>query len=488
MSFENYDTGGFYDELIQADGSPRPIAAPLVDLIKRLSPKDLRRRQKSAERALHQQGITFGVYGNRMGTEKIFPFDILPRLVSSEEWEVLEKGIVQRIEALNLFIHDVYNDQNILNDRIIPKELVLSSECYLQQCKGLCPPKKIWIHVTGTDLVRGGEGGFFVLEDNLRCPSGVSYVLENRSVLKRTFPKAFQALHTRPVSNYGELLHEALRYVGPGGNSDPRVVVLTPGVYNSAYYEHASLAQRMGVTLAQGSDLTAVSGEVMLRTTRGHEKVDVIYRRIDDAFLDPKVFRADSVLGVPGIMECVRSGTVALANAPGTGIADDKAVYAYVPKIIQYYLGQDPIIENVPTYVCEDPKQCAHVLDHLDSLVVKAVNLSGGYGMLIGPQSTAQEREAFSRKIKANPRDYIAQPTLALSRSPTLIGHSIEGRHVDFRPYALYGESVRVLPGGLTRVALKKGSLVVNSSQGGGSKDTWVLGGAPGNHGRTTHA
>ncbi len=476
MNFEDYDTGGFYDELIAPDGSPRADILPLLEHVNALSPKALRRRQKAAEHSLHQQGITFNVYGNEKGTEKIMPFDILPRVVTAPEWKILERGLKQRIEALNLFINDIYNDKKILKDKVIPAELVLSSECYLKQCEGLSPPKGIWIHITGTDLVRDGDGQFYVLEDNLRCPSGISYVLQNRSIQKRTMPRAFRAMRVRPVSNYGDHLYETLRHSAPNGIQDSNVIVLTPGIYNAAYYEHSFLAQQMGVKLAQGSDLTIIDDHVMLRTTRGFEKVDVIYRRIDDAFLDPTVFNPNSLLGVPGIMDCFRKGNVTLANAPGTGIADDKAVYAYVPQIIRYYLGEDPIIANVPTYICNDAKDRQHVLANLDSLVVKAVNLSGGYGMLIGPQSTAKERSEFADKIKASPRDYIAQPTLALSRTPTIIGDSIEGRHVDFRPYILYGESIFVLPGGLTRVALTKGSLVVNSSQGGGSKDTWVLG------------
>lgn len=479
MNFEGYDTEGFYDELLGKDGVPREIAMPLIQQLNALPLKDLRRRQKAAEKALHQQGITFAVYGNKKGTEKILPFDILPRIVTADEWEVLEKGIKQRIRALNLFVDDVYNDQKILKDKVLPESLVLSSDCYSKQCQGLKPPKGVWIHISGVDLVRDGDGAFYVLEDNLRCPSGISYVLQNRAVQKRTFPKAFQAMRTRPVSDYGDHLYETLRYAAPDGVENPNIIVLTPGIYNSAYYEHAFLAQQMGVPLAQGSDLTIIDDQVMLRTTRGFEKVDVIYRRIDDDFLDPKEFNKDSMLGVPGIMECFRKGNVALANAPGTGIADDKAIYAYAPKIIKYYLDEEPIISNVPTYICEDEKERAYVLDNLESLVVKAVNLSGGYGMLIGPASTQAERDEFAKRIKADPRDYIAQPTLALSRSPTIVGQGIEGRHVDFRPYALYGDSVFVLPGGLTRVALKKGSLVVNSSQGGGSKDTWVLGGEP---------
>lgn len=479
MNFHNYDTQGFYDELIGDDGQPQTGAASLVNQVNTMSAKDIKRRQKAAEMALYQQGITFGVFGDKKGTEKIFPYDILPRIVNAKEWEVLEKGLKQRIHALNLFLDDIYNDQKILKDKIVPRDLVLSSECYLKQCENISPAKNIWIHVTGTDLVRDRDGEFYVLEDNLRCPSGISYVLQNRSIQKRTFPKAFQEMAVQPVSVYGEHLYETLRHAAPNGVEKPKVIVLTPGIYNSAYYEHSFLAQQMGVPLAQGSDLTVIDGHVMLRTTRGFEKVDVIYRRIDDAFLDPAVFRKDSLLGVPGLMDCFRRGTVSLANAPGTGIADDKAVYAYVPQIIQYYLGESPILNNVPTYICDTPKDREYVLANLDKLVVKAVNLSGGYGILIGPHSTREEQQVFADKINANPRDYIAQPTLSLSRTPTIVGNKIVGRHVDFRPYILYGKSIFVLPGGLTRVALREGSLVVNSSQGGGSKDTWVLGAPP---------
>jgi len=475
VHFQDYDTEGFYDELIQQDSRPRPEAAPLVEQVNALSKAELRRRQRAAEASLHQQGITFNVYGDKRGTEKIMPFDILPRIIPADDWQRLERGLRQRIEALNLFIGDIYNEQKILKDKVIPEDLLLSSECYTAQCRGIRPAKDVWIHITGTDLVRDTDGSFYVLEDNLRCPSGISYVLENRAVQKRTFPNAFQAMNVQPVSNYGDKLYDTLWQVAPSAVSDPSVIVLTPGIYNSAYYEHSFLAEQMGVPLAQGSDLVVINDEVMLRTTKGFEKVDVIYRRIDDAFLDPQEFRKDSLLGVSGIMQAFRKGNVTLANAPGAGIADDKAVYAYVPQIIRYYLDQDAIIPNVPTYICEDDSQRQHVLENLDSLVVKAVNLSGGYGMLIGPRSNAKERELFAEKIKENPRDYIAQPTLALSRSPALIGQKVEGRHVDFRPYILYGDSIFVLPGGLTRVALRKGSLVVNSSQGGGSKDTWVL-------------
>ncbi len=475
MNLKGYQTKGFFDELIGPNGKPRSLSHALIEQINSLPPKELKRLQSAAELALYQQGITFNVYGDKKGTEKIIPFDIIPRVVPADEWAMLERGLKQRIEALNMFIDDIYNEQKILKDKIIPEKLVLSSACYLKQCIGLKPPGGIWIHITGTDLVRDKDGVYYVLEDNLRCPSGISYVLQNRAIQKRTFPQAFDAMKVRPVSNYPDHLYETLRHVAPKGIKNPNIIVLTPGIYNSAYFEHAYLAQQMGVPLAEGSDLTVIDHNVMLRTTKGFEKVDVIYRRIDDEFLDPKAFRKDSLLGVPGIMECYKRGNVTLANAPGTGIADDKAIYAYVPEIIKYYLKQDAIIPNVPTYICSQKKHCDFVLANLDKLVVKAVNLSGGYGMLIGPKSTIKERKEFARLIEKDPRNYIAQPTLSLSRSPTVTETGIEGRHVDFRPYILYGKSIFVLPGGLTRVALKRGSLVVNSSQGGGSKDTWVL-------------
>jgi uncharacterized circularly permuted ATP-grasp superfamily protein len=397
-------------------------------------------------------------------------------MVSAKDWDKLERGIRQRIHALNLFIQDIYNDQKILKDGVVPAEMIFSSACYLKPCEGLKPPKGVWTHISGTDFVRDADGEFYVLEDNLRCPSGISYVLENRAVLKRILPSMFQTMKVRPVSDYGDHLYRTLKHIAPDGKDDPNIIVLTPGIYNSAYFEHAYLAQQMGVPLAQGSDLVVEDDKVWMRTTAGLKQVDVIYRRIDDEFIDPEIFRKDSVLGIPGIMRCYRKGTVALANAPGTGVADDKAIYAYVPRIIKYYLGEDPISNNVKTFICEEDADRAYVLENLDKLVVKAVNLSGGYGMLIGPKSTKAEQKQFAALIKAKPREYIAQPTLSLSRCPTLVGSGIEGRHVDFRPYSLYGDEIFTLPGGLTRVALKKGSLVVNSSQGGGSKDTWVLG------------
>ncbi|MDI7776328.1 circularly permuted type 2 ATP-grasp protein [Asticcacaulis sp. EMRT-3] len=479
MTLETYQTNGFYDELFAEDGAPHPSASPLIERLNALSRNELKRRQKLAENILYQSGNTFNVYGDKKGAEKILPFDIIPRMVSHADWTRLERGIRQRIMALNLFIDDIYNDQKIIRDGIIPAEMIFSSACYLKPCEGLQPPKGIWTHISGTDFVRDGSGEFFVLEDNLRCPSGISYVLENRAVLKSILPDAFHTMKVRPVSDYGDHLYRMLNYIAPEAAKDaphgPNIIVLTPGIYNSAYFEHAYLAQQMGVPLAQGSDLLVEDDVVYMQTTEGLQRVDVIYRRIDDEFLDPLVFKPESLLGVPGLMGTYRKGNVALANAPGTGIADDKAIYAYVPRIIKYYLGEEALANNVPTYICEEKSDRDYVLEHLDELVVKAVNLSGGYGMLIGPKSTRAEQQVFADLIRAKPRDYIAQPTLSLSRCPTLIGNAIEGRHVDFRPYSLYGENIFTLPGGLTRVALKKGSLVVNSSQGGGSKDTWVL-------------
>jgi uncharacterized circularly permuted ATP-grasp superfamily protein len=479
LDFQNYDTGSFYDELFESSGKPRSVVAPLIQRLKAMPHSDLIRQQKAAESEFLQMGITFTVYGNNEGTEKIFPFDIIPRIVPNPEWQVIEKGLIQRIQALNLFIDDIYHGQQILKDKAIPKEVVLSSFGYRTQCVGLNPSRRIWIHITGTDLVRDKDGHYYVLEDNLRCPSGVSYVLENRNVLKRTLPQAFQDMSVKPVDDYPLRLLDTLRYSAPNDSASPRVVVLTPGPYNSAYFEHAFLAQQMGAQLVEGRDLVVSDGYVKLRTTRGYEKVDVIYRRVDDEFIDPLAFKPDSTLGVPGLMEVYRKGRVALANAIGTGIADDKGIYSYVPDMIKFYLQEDPILPNVPTFVCWEEDQRKYVLENLDKLVVKAVNQAGGYGMLVGPHSTKAEQEKFAKLIVAHPREYIAQPTLALSRVPVIVDDHFEGRHVDLRPYVLYGRSVYVLPGGLTRVALKKGSLVVNSSQGGGSKDTWVLDAKP---------
>ena len=479
MTFAQYDPEEFFDEMFVRAGSPRAAAHALTQVIDALPPGEIERRQRSAERALMAMGITFNVYGEDEGTERIFPFDLIPRIVSAAEWRTIERGLKQRIHALNLFIDDIYHDRRILEAGVIPRHVLETATSLRAPCAGLKPPRGIWCHVTGTDLVRHSDGCVYVLEDNLRTPSGVSYVLQNRNLMKRTFPQVFATSRIRPVDDYPSHLRATLEYLAPDGVDSPRVVVLTPGPYNSAYFEHSFLAQQMGVELVEGRDLVASDGYVWMRTTKGFERVDVIYRRIDDDFLDPTVFRTDSMLGVPGLMDVYMTGRVALANAPGTGVADDKVVYAYVPKIVKYYLGEDIILPNVPTYICAEESDRRYVLENIASLVVKAANESGGYGMLVGPHSSTKELAAFAVKIQQNPRNYIAQPTLSLSRVPTVVGDAIEGRHVDLRPYILYGKDIFVLPGGLTRVALKKGSLVVNSSQGGGSKDTWVLAGDP---------
>jgi uncharacterized circularly permuted ATP-grasp superfamily protein len=469
-----YLTEGFYDEIFEDDHKTRFFASQLIEKCSSLEKEDLMRRQKAADLAFRNIGITFNVYSDGAGVEKVFPFDMIPRIVESYDWQKLEEGLKQRTEALNLFIDDMYHRQLILKDKVIPEEIIYSSKGYLKQCIGLNPPRGIWNHISGIDIIRDSDGRFYVLEDNLRCPSGVSYVLENRLIMKRIFPTLFNSYDVQPIDDYPHRLLEALRYLSK--QHDPVVVVLTPGIYNSAYFEHTFLAQQMGVELVEGRDLVIVDGYVNMRTTRGFERVDVIYRRIDDDFIDPKVFRHDSFLGIPGIIESYRKGNVALANAPGTGVADDKTTYAYVDKIIRYYLDEGVKLNNVPTYICYDEKDRTYVLENIETLVVKSVSESGGYGMLIGPASTKEEREHFKELIKANPRTYIAQPTIALSRVPTIVDNNeIEGRHVDLRPFIIYGEDIYVMPGGLTRVALKKGSLVVNSSQGGGSKDTWVL-------------
>lgn len=471
--FDNYKIDGFFDEMMTADGSLRESYQFLRKRIDEISFDELLSRKSAAERALYNLGITFNVYGRDGEQEHIFPFDIIPRVITSEEWATLEAGLIQRITAMNLFIDDIYHGQKIIRDGIIPKELILSSKGYLKQCQGLEPPHSIWMHITGTDLIRNTDGQIYVLEDNLRCPSGVSYVLENRENMKRTFPEIFERLGVRTVYDYPIRLREMLQFLS--NRENPTIGVLTPGIYNSAYFEHSFLARQMGIELIEGRDLVVNKDGVHMKTTKGLKRVDVVYRRLDDTFLDPLAFNPESLLGVPGIFECYRRGLVALANAPGTGVADDKVIYAFVPKIIKYYLDEDPIIPNVPTFICSDETDRKHVLENLDKLVVKAANEAGGYGMLIGPHSTKEERESFKEKILANPRNYIAQPTISLSRVPTIIGDTFEGRHVDLRPFILYGEKVYVMPGGLTRVALKQGSLVVNSSQGGGSKDTWVL-------------
>ena len=480
MRFSAYDTAGFYDELFEPNGSPRPQAQLLINTIESLSDGQLLRYQHAADRLLLQMGITFNVYADSAGTERIFPFDLIPRIVTAPEWQRIERGLGQRIHALNEFIDDIYHGQKILKDGVIPREVIFSANSYRPQCQDLNPPRRIWCHITGTDLVRHTDGQYYVLEDNLRVPSGVSYVLENREVLKHIFPQVFEGLAVRPVNEYPSRLLEMLESIVPRSVDRLCVVLLTPGMYNSAYFEHSFLAQQMGVQLVEGRDLVVKGGEVYMRTTTGLERVDVIYRRIDDDFLDPEAFRPDSLLGVPGLMAAYKAGKVSLANAPGNGVADDKVIYAYVPEMIRYYEGEDPLLPNVPTYLCWRDADRKHVLANLESLVVKAANESGGYGMLVGPHSTAAQREEFAAKIEGNPRNFIAQPTLCLSRVPTIIEDHFEGRHVDLRPYVLYGKDIYVLPGGLTRVALRRGSLVVNSSQGGGSKDTWVLAAATG--------
>lgn len=470
----DYDIGGFFDEMYSHPNEVRLPYTGVQEKILSLGLDELKRRKTAAERSMFGMGITFNVYSAGSNKEQIFPFDIIPRIIDRKEWDKLERGLMQRSRALNLFLSDIYSEQKILKDGIIPTEIIRSAKGYLPQCQGLLPPLGIWSHINGTDLVRGTDGAYYVLEDNLRCASGVSYGLENRENMKRMFPDLFRRLGVRPVYDYPQRLLEMLRSISPVPN--PSVVLLTPGQFNSAYFEHSFLAREMGVELVEGRDLLVEDGFVWMRTTSGLKRVDVIYRRIDDTFLDPDVFRADSMLGVKGLFEAYVKGHVAIANAPGTGVADDKVIYAYVPRMIRYYLGEDEIIPNVPTYVCEEEKDRKFVIDNIHTLVVKAANEAGGYGMLIGPHSSRADQDKFKDLIRANPRNYIAQPTISLSRVPTIAGDGIEGRHVDLRPFILSGKSVYVLPRGLTRVALRNGCLGRTSSPGGGSKDTWVLG------------
>ncbi|HWE36416.1 MAG TPA: circularly permuted type 2 ATP-grasp protein [Isosphaeraceae bacterium] len=476
--FEGYELAGF-DELFEAPGVPRPHYAPLLDRLAELGPAELGRRHHLADLMMRQQGITFTVYGRTQGVERIIPFDPIPRLVAEDEWERIDRGLKQRVRALNLFIHDVYHDRLILKDRVVDAGLVLGSSGYRREVLGIRVPGDVYIHIAGIDLIRDDDGRYLVLEDNGRTPSGVSYVLKNRQVMKQVFPTLFEAYNVRPVDDYAANLLAVLRHIAPDGCDDPTVVVLTPGIYNSAYYEHSFLARKMGVELVEGRDLVLDKGQVFMRTTRGLKRVDVIYRRVDDDFLDPLCFRGDSQLGVAGLVGAYRAGNVGLANAIGTGVADDKGIYPFVPDIIRYYLREEPILENVETFRPLVPSHRQHILANLERLVVKAVDGSGGYGMLIGPASTAAQRAEFAAKVEENPRGYIAQPTICLSRHPTLLDGHLDGRHVDLRPFVLYGAEITVLAGGLTRVALPKGSLVVNSSQGGGTKDTWVLRGGP---------
>ncbi|MBX3722278.1 MAG: circularly permuted type 2 ATP-grasp protein [Turneriella sp.] len=473
MDLSKYDIGPFHDEMFVTAGNPRAHAQAIARKLAAMNLAELKECQLTSETALRRLGITFNVYGAEGAQERIMPFDVIPRVIAAEEWDYLEKGLVQRITALNLFLEDLYHDKQIIRDGIIPADVIYSSKGYLKECEGFSPPKKIWVHITGTDLICDRHGRMHVLEDNLRCPSGVSYVLENRELMKGIMPDMFYAGDIRPVSDYPFHLSQLMQYVS--GKDRPVMALLTPGIYNSAYFEHSFLAQQMGIELVEGRDLIVQNEKLMMRTTQGLTQIDVLYRRIDDTFIDPTVFNPDSVLGAAGMFGAYRSGNLALVNAPGTGVADDKVVYAYVPDMIKYYLKEDMIIPNVDTYLCWRDRDRDYVLNNIEKLVVKAANEAGGYGMLVGPHSTKAQQEDFKQRVAANPRNYIAQPTISLSRTPTLIGDALEGRHVDLRPYILYGEKIHIIPGGLTRVALKQGSLVVNSSQGGGSKDTWVM-------------
>jgi uncharacterized circularly permuted ATP-grasp superfamily protein len=467
--------GVAYDEMFQKDGSVRAHYNALHSRMATLSPTEMAERQRIQEQLFLLQGITFTVYGADSSTEKIIPTDLFPRIIDAAEWAKIEKGLTQRLQALNMFLADIYGEQKILKDGVVPRELVMGAPSFRREMIGLYVPHNAYANVCGSDLIRGQDGEYAVLEDNLRVPSGVSYMLANRDASKRTFPGAFREAGVRAVERYPDLLLATLRSMAADWRADPQVVVLTPGVYNSAYYEHAYLARLMGVPLVEGRDLVVHDNMVYMKTTVGLRRVDVIYRRVDDDFIDPLSFRRDSALGAAGLFNAYRAGNVVIANAPGTGVADDKAVYAYVPAIIEYYLGEDAILPNIETFLCREPAQAKHVLANLDKLVVKAVGASGGYGMLIGPHATQKEREEFAQKIKEDPANYIAQPTIQLSTAPTLVDGTIEPRHVDLRPFILSGDKIVVTPGALTRVALKRGSLVVNSSQGGGSKDTWVL-------------
>jgi uncharacterized circularly permuted ATP-grasp superfamily protein len=477
--FEGYDTGDFYDEMFAAPGLPRPQYAKLFQKLGAMAPAQFEERRKLADLSFLIQGITFTVYSDGQGTERLFPFDLIPRIIPHSEWERIDRGLAQRVVALNLFLQDVYGKQRIFTDRQISRSLIYSCPHFRREVIGLEVPRGIYTHICGIDLVRDSKTGeFCVLEDNVRTPSGISYVLENRLVMTRTLPDAFHAAEVLPVHHYPAELARILRSLSPGGEDDAQIVLLTPGIYNSAYFEHSFLAQQMGIELVEGRDLIVDGGIVFMKTIHGLKRVDVIYRRVDDDFLDSLTFRSDSLLGVPGLMGAYRAGNVALANAVGNGVADDKAIYSFVPTFIRYYLGEDPILRSVETYICAKPADLAFVLDHLPELVVKAVGESGGYGMLMGPVAEAKTIELFRERVRANPRNYIAQPVLALSRVPSYdpASGTVAGRHVDLRPYCLYdGKKVTIVPGGLTRVALQRGSLVVNSSQGGGSKDTWVL-------------
>ncbi len=474
--FEGYEPlDGTFDEFFGPKGSPHRAVGSVVRRLNEIGRAEFKRRQKLANTTFLKSGVTFSVYTAEGGTERIFPFDLIPRIVSAGEWIDVERGLVQRIQALNLFLSDVYGDQKILEEGVVPRHLVEGSKGYRANMRGIRPPGGVYIHIAGVDLIRGADGGFLVLEDNVRVPSGVSYVLENREMMKKIFPSVFRECAVAPIETYPTRLREAMNAVAPGEGGQKRAAVLTAGPYNSAYFEHSFLARRIGCELVQGSDLFVEDDRVYAKTTHGPSPVDVIYRRIDDDFIDPEVFRADSALGIPGIMRAWQKGQVAIANAPGSGVADDKVVYAFVPEMIRYYLNEKPLIQGVKTYVCADERDRAYVLDHIAELVVKPANASGGYGLMVGPHSSAAQHRKFAALIEENPRNYIAQPTLALSTAPTFCGGGVAPRHLDLRPFILQGRESWVTPGGLTRVAMKEGSLVVNSSQGGGSKDTWIV-------------
>jgi len=464
-----------YNEMLMADGTVRSHYLPFANWLAQTPAARVAQKREEAERAFHRVGITFAVYGENAGTERLIPFDLVPRIIPASEWSMLERGLKQRVQALNAFLHDIYHEQKILDDGRIPRERVLGNSQYRPEMQGVDLPGNIYAHIAGVDLVRAGEGEWYVLEDNLRVPSGVSYMLENRRMMMRLLPELFATQSIRPVQHYPDMLLKSLHAVSPAGEDAPTVAVLTPGAYNSAYFEHAFLAQQMGVELVEGQDLVVRNDTVYMHTTRGPQRVHVIYRRIDDDFLDPRAFRPDSMIGVPGLFAAYRAGRVTLANAIGTGVGDDKSIYPWVPEMIRFYLAEEPILNNVPTYQLARADDRAYVLEHLAELVVKEVHGAGGYGMLVGPASTAAERATFRERILAAPETYIAQPTLALSTCPTFVESGLAPRHVDLRPYVLSGTAVNLCPGGLTRVALREGSLVVNSSQGGGTKDTWVV-------------
>ncbi|MCC5805249.1 MAG: circularly permuted type 2 ATP-grasp protein [Opitutales bacterium] len=475
MDFTRYTTDGFFDEMFAADGEVRPHYRKLLESLSGLNEAEFDRKRGAIDLSFLRQGVTFTVYHDEQGTERIFPFDLIPRIIPQVEWQLIERGLTQRIHALNAFVHDVYHDQRIVKEGIVPESYIKSAKHFRPEFMGTDVPRDIYVHICGTDLIRDGDGNYLVLEDNARCPSGVSYMLENRQAMKRAFPYLFPRAGVEPILGYSEDLLRTLRWIAPHGKQDANVVILTPGVYNSAYFEHCFLARQMGIEIVEGRDLIVRDAKVYMRTTKGLRQVDVIYRRIDDDFIDPSVFRPDSLLGVPGLVNAYRAGNVALANAIGTGVCDDKVIYYFVEKMIRFYLDEEPVLRNVRTFLASEEEDYKYIMDHLPELVVKSANEAGGYGMLVGPKSSKAEIEKFRGLIRENPRNFIAQPTIALSRHPTWTEKGFRGRHIDLRPYILCGETVKIVPGGLTRVALREGSLVVNSSQGGGSKDTWVL-------------